>query len=78
MPPKTRKRKQNEVTSALDALRSSLFTSILKKPQNANETIIKNMNKVLHKSIDQENIRNTDVNNIDDNIQYYEITESLP
>ncbi|CAG8699779.1 14763_t:CDS:2, partial [Cetraspora pellucida] len=78
MPPKTRKRKQNEVTSTLDALRSSPSTSILKKPRNANKTIIKNMNKVLHKSIDQENIRNTDVNDIDDNTQYYEITESPP
>ncbi|CAG8782215.1 9461_t:CDS:2, partial [Cetraspora pellucida] len=75
MPPKTRKRKQNE---ALDALRSSPSTSILKKPRNANETIIKNTNKVLRKSIDQENIRNTDINDINDNTQYYKITESPP
>ncbi|CAG8623452.1 4425_t:CDS:2 [Cetraspora pellucida] len=45
MPPKTRKRKQNEVTSELDALRSK-------------------------------NIRNTDVNDINNNTLYNEITES--
>ncbi|RIB30290.1 hypothetical protein C2G38_2238351 [Gigaspora rosea] len=84
MPPKGRKRnpepQQNEVNTALDALRSNPSTSI-KKLRNTEQTTAqspKNAKTVLHNSMNQSNY--VDVDDIDDDIQNFprEITESTP